>query len=381
MRITGISPFACGSPVTDWVFVRVDTDQPGLVGWGEASLPGKHAGVCGAVEDVSGLILGADPTDTEWCWQRIYRHAYWRGGPIQTSALSGIDVALWDIRGKLAGQPIHKLLGGPVRDRVRLYANCGLATEPEVFRTRVGDALALGYTAVKIYPLPATGPVAGPALLRQVVACCEAVRDELGPDRDFAVDCHGRMTAAVAVEVEAAIRHTHPLWLEEPVAPESPQALARCAEKFTIPIAVGERLFTRWAFRDLLEHQWAGILQPDVSNAGGITELAKIAQLAELYGVGFAPHNPNGPLQTWASLHLAAHAQAFAILEHRHEPPLQAFMRKIADAIVEVEADGHAALPAAAGLGTAIDEGALAAHPPQRFVHESFRSDGSIGDW
>src|SRR5690606_6959493 len=156
-----------------WTFVKVETDEPGLYGWGECTLPGKTFGVQGAIRDLEKLILGADPLNSEWCWQRMYRHSYWRGGPIQTSALSGIDTALWDIRGKAWGQPLYRLLGGAVRDKVKLYANIGLSTSPEEFRERAEVALAMGYRGIKAYPLPAVGPVEGPAAIRQVVACCE----------------------------------------------------------------------------------------------------------------------------------------------------------------------------------------------------------------
>ena len=221
---------------------------------------------------------------------------------------------------------------------MKLYANCGLSEDPDEFRRRVRHARSLGYRVVKFYPIPSVGPVEGPAVVRCVVACCEAVRDELGEEADFALDFHGRLSAGLAVAMEAAVRHTHPLWIEEPVLPETPKALGRLAEKFVIPIALGERLFTRFAFREILEGELASIIQPDVANAGGITEMIKIAALAETYGVGFAPHNPNGPVQSLASMHLAAALQPFAMLEHRHEH--HDFMEKLASCVPKVEADG-----------------------------------------
>ncbi|WP_316980442.1 enolase C-terminal domain-like protein [Shumkonia mesophila] len=376
MKIASIKPFPVQGPVSDLCYIKVETDE-GIVGYGECSLPGKPNGVAGAVRDLEPLLVGADPTDTEWCWQRVYRHSYWRGGPILTSALSGVDVALWDIRGKVAGLPVYKLLGGAVRTRVRLYANLGLSEDPNVFRSRVREAKALGYKTVKIYPLPPVGPVVDFKAVRGVVACCEAVRDELG-DMDFAVDFHAKLSWAGAIVMESAIRHTAPLWIEEPAAAESPQDLRRCVERFSTPIAVGERLFTRWGFRAILEEQLAGIIQPDVSNGGGITELWKIAAMAETYGVAFNPHNPNGPLQVLASLHLAASAQAFGMLEHRHED--HDVFAKISGPLVKVEADGCCGLPGGPGLGGAFfldgsDEPILGK------IHECFRPDGSIGDW
>jgi galactonate dehydratase len=379
MKIIALHPIGCWSPVTDWTYVKVETDEPGLVGWGECSLPTKTQGVQGAIKDLEKLIVGADPLDTEWCWQRMYRHSYWRGGPIQTAALSGIDMALWDIRGKVVSLPLYRLFGGAVRNRVRLYANLGLSTDPAVFRERARQAIALGYQVVKIYPLPAVSAIEGMQTIRQVVACCEAVREEIGNGCDFALDFHGRPSPGLAVQLEAAVRHTYPLWIEEPILPEIEHGLQRCAEKFQIPIATGERLFTRWGFRNLLEQELVSIIQPDVANAGGITEMLKIASLAELYGVAFNPHNPNGPLQCLASVHLAAHAQAFTHLEHRHEH--HAFMRQICTALPTVEADGCCGLPTGAGLGAEMNEAVLRAHPAQPWIPEAFRTDGSIADW
>jgi len=379
MKISALRCHTIHSPVTDWAFVKVETDEPGVYGWGECSLPTKPRGLHGAVADLEKLVLGANPLETEWCWQRMYRHGYWRGGPILTSAISGVDVALWDIRGKVLRHSVCEMLGGPVRRRMKLYANLGLSTSPDEFRSRAQEALALGYKVVKIYPLPAVGPVEGLATMRRIVACCEAVREEVGVERDFALDFHGRCTAGLAVQIEAAVRHTNPLWIEEPVASESADSLLRCAEKFVTPIAGGERLFTRWDFRTLLQKELVSIIQPDVSNAGGITEMWKLASLAEMYGVAFNPHNPNSPLQCLASPHLAAHAQAFGMLEHRHEH--HDFMARICSVVPKVDADGYCALPSGPGLGAEIDEEFLRANPSKDWIPESFRADGSIGDW
>lgn len=379
MKITAITPYIAYNGISDLVFVKVETDEPGLFGWGECSLPAKPQGVSGAVRDLEPLILGADPERTEWAWQRMYRHAYWRGGPIQTSALSGIDVALWDIRGKLAGKSVAALLGGPVRDKVKAYANLGLSLSPEEFRDRVAAAMDMGFKAVKIYPLPAVAMTEGLASIRQIVACCEAVRDALGDDMDYAIDMHGRPSASLSIAIEEAVRHTNPMWIEEPVPAESNAALERLAQHSKTPLAVGERMFTRWAFREVLENEWAGIIQPDVSNAGGISELVRIASLAEMYGVTFAPHNPNGPVQAAASLNLAAYAQNFSLLETRHTN--LEWTGKLSSYVPRVDADGYLAMPQGPGLGIEIDEGFLKSQTEGQWVPESFRSDGSIADW
>ena len=379
MKITAVKAYAVATPVTDWAYVKVETDEPGLFGWGECSLPGKPHGVCGAVRDLEKLVLGQDPLNSEFLWQRMYRHGYWRGGPIQTSAMSGIDVALWDIRGKFLKQPLHMLLGGAVRSKVKLYANLGLSTDPAEFRRRAEVSLAMGYRAVKIYPLPPVGSIEGPAVIRQVVACCEAVRDLLGSERDFAVDLHGRCSTALAGQIESAVRETGPLWLEEPVPAEQPQSLRRLAEKSIVSLAAGERLFTRWGFKQVLDDELLAIIQPDASNAGGVSEMTKLAAMAELHGVGFSPHNPNGPVQSLTSLHLAAHAPTGQWLEHRHEH--HEFMGKICPAFPQVGSDGYCMLPDRPGVGAEVDEAFLKSNPAVDWTPEVFRDDGSPGDW
>jgi galactonate dehydratase len=379
MKIAAIKAFPCASPVTDWCFVKVETDEPGVFGWGECSLPGKARTIQAALRDLEPLVLGADALNSEWCWQRMYRHQYWRGGPALTTAISGVDVALWDIRGKVWRQPLHRLLGGAVREKVRLYANLGLSTSPEEFQRRAGIALEMGYRAVKIYPLPPLGPIEGPAVVRSVAACCEAVRETLGDDSDFALDFHGRCTAGMAVRIEAAVRDTGPLWIEEPVPAEQPNSLRRVAEKAVIPLAAGERLFTRWGFRQLLEEELVSIIQPDVSNAGGISELMKLASLAELYGAGFGPHNPNGPFQSLTSLHLAACAPTGQWLEHRHEH--HDFMAKFCTDFPRVDAAGFCKPPDVPGIGAELDESFLKMNPPTPWIAEAFREDGTPSDW
>jgi galactonate dehydratase len=288
-------------------------------------------------------------------------------------------MALWDIKGKLAGRSVCELLGGPVRDRVKAYANLGLSTDPAEFRRRAREAMEMGYRNVKIYPLPNLAQIEGKRVINGLVACCEAVRDEIGDDCDFAIDMHGKPGASLAIVIEAAVRHTAPLWLEEPVPPEANAALERLAQHSQTPIAIGERLFTRWAFREVLENQWAGIIQPDCANAGGITEMAKLASLAEMYGVVFAPHNPNGPVQAAASLNLAAHAQAFTMLETRHTN--LEWTAKLSSYVPRIDAEGFLAMPAGPGLGVELDEAFLAANTTGHWIPEAFREDGSIADW
>ena len=379
MKIRSVTSYAVAGPLSDLCFVRVETDEPGLVGWGESSLPMKCRAVASAIEELAPFIIGMDALAIERCWQRMYRHSYWRGGPILTSSISGIDMALWDIRGKYFNVPVYQLLGGAVRDTISLYANIGLSEDPDVLRERAAAAKAAGYSRVKFYPLPPVAGIESTSIIDRVTECCEAVSEVMGRSGGFALDFHGRCSANLAVQIEAQVRHTHPLWIEEPTPPENHPALQRCAEKFEVPIAGGERLFTRWGFRELLEAKWLDVLQPDVANAGGISEMMRIASLAELYGVALAPHNPNGPVQCLASLHIAAAAPAFSMLEHRYD--MVKAMSVLGTVSPASNGEGSSLLPVGVGLGINLDEDYLRSHPAVPVIYESFRADGSIADW
>lgn len=379
MKIKEIKFYAIQSPVTDWAYVKVETDDPAIFGWGEATLPTKPRGVQGAVEDLRKLLVGRDPLEIRKNWEVMYRHSYWRGGPILTSAISGVDVALWDIMGKVLKKPIYQLLGGAVRDRVALYANLGLSNDPEIFRQRALHAKALGYRCVKIYPLPAIQAIEGPATIRQVVACCEAVREVMGEEGDFALDFHGRCSAIFAIQIEAALRETKPLWIEEPILPERLAEYSILRAHFKTPVTTGERLFTRWGFREIFDKQLVDIIQPDVSNAGGISEMVRIASAAEIYGITLNPHNPNSAYQGMTSLHLACHLPNFTALEHRHEH--HDFMRQYCSFVPVVEKDGSTSLPQGVGVGVDLDEEFLRKNPFTDWIPESWRKDGSVGDW
>ena len=379
MKITDIKAYSIESPVTDWTYVKVETDEPGLHGWGEATLPTKPRGVLGAVGDLKKLLVGRNPLEIRKNWEICYRHSYWRGGPIVTSALSGVDVALWDIFGKVQGRSVCDLLGGAVRDRIPVYANLGLSNDPEVFRQRANEAKALGYRLVKIYPLPAIHAIEASSTMRGIVACCEAVREVMGEEGDFALDFHGRCSAAFAIQVEEAVRPTRPMWIEEPLLPEITQDLALLRAHYKTPLATGERLFTRWGFRTICEQKLADIIQPDVSNAGGISEMVRIGSLAETFGITLNPHNPNSALQGATSLHLAMHIPNTTALEHRHEH--HDFMRKYCSIVPAVGADGCASAPIGTGIGVELDEEFLRKNPFTDWIPESWRNDGSVGDW
>ncbi|WP_237050724.1 galactonate dehydratase [Microvirga ossetica] len=366
--------------MSDLCFAKVETED-GVWGWGEGSLPGKAESVAAAIRELGTLVHGMDALEIARVWQRMVRHSYWKAGPILSSAVSAIDMALWDIKGKFYGAPVHNLLGGSVRDRVWLYANIGLCDDPYELRDRTRAAMSMGYNAVKFYPLPAVNSLEGPSAYRAVAACCEAVRDELGEDGVFCLDFHGRCSPSVAVQMEAAVRHTAPLWIEEPTAPEDVGALQRVQEKFQIAVATGERYNSRWQFREIFERRLADVVQPDASNCYGISEMHRIAAMAETYGVAYAPHNPNGPVQAQASLHLAAAAQNFVILEHRHD--VNDAFTAFASVSLKNRGDGWAEIPSSPGLGIELEEDALSRMPSATgdWIAESYRRDGSLGDW
>ncbi|MEQ1954634.1 enolase C-terminal domain-like protein [Mesorhizobium yinganensis] len=379
MEIESIEAHLHSGQFSELVFVLVRTDDPEIWGWGECTLPGKPYAVMGAVRDAARLVLGADMRSIRQIWERAYRHGYWRGGAVETSALSGIDIALWDIAAKIAGVPVHSLLGGAVRSSIRTYANCGLSTDPDELARRARAAVQTGARIVKFYPLPPTESQPATQLVSQVYDCCAAVREAIGPDVDFALDFHGRPQAHAAVAIERAVRDLKPLWIEEPVPVEDETALAEARRHFQTPMAVGERLYTRWQFKRVLELHLADIIQPDVGNAGGLSEMRVLADMAETSSVVFNPHSPNGLVHTAASLHASAIAQTFGALEFRPS-------RDREDGIYTHEADDMAAdgafpLPQRTGLGLGVRPDRLAFDPARVPVLSEWSSDGTPRDW
>lgn len=379
MRIEAIEALPHSGEYSDLVFVLVRTDDPDVVGWGECTLPGKPYAVMGAVRDVARLVLGAEVASIRQTWERAYRHGYWRGGAVETSAISGLDVALWDIAAKKAGMPVHTLLGGAVRQSVRTYANCGLSTDPHELARRARAAVEGGARIVKFYPLPSLGSQPPADLLGAVHDCCAAVREAIGPSVDFALDFHGRPQPHTAVALERAVRDLRPLWIEEPVPVEDENALIHVRRHFQTPIAVGERLYTRWQFSRILEQRLVDIIQPDVGNAGGLSEMRVIADMAETNSVVFNPHSPNGLIHTLASVHASAIAQTFGALEFRPS-------RDREDGIYTDEAErlsgaGMLAVPREAGLGLGVRPARLSFDPARVPVLSEWSEDGTPRDW
>lgn len=388
MRITAVSTLAVNAGRRNWLFVRVETDSPGLVGWGEATLECKTRAVAGQVEDLTPLLLNEDPLRVEHLWQVLFRQQYFKGGPVELSALSGIDQALWDISAKELGVPLWRLLGGRVRDSVRLYDHLGGGdstavygtSRPEEFAERARESVAAGFDAVKILAVPRTLPLDGAAPVRNAAAAMEAVREAVGDSVDVMVDFHGRTTPAMAIRYGLALAPYDPWFLEEPCQPELVEGLAEVARALPgIPLASGERLGTRFSFRPLFESGAIAVAQPDVCHSGGVSEVRRIAALAETYGVSVAPHNPLGPIATMVNLHLGASIPNFLIQEvMRADVPWRDEVVQGVPPIV----GGRAAVPEAPGIGIEVDEKAAARHPYQpEPQYRWFHDDGSVADW
>lgn len=387
MKITAIKTLVVNARMRNWVLVKVETDQPGLYGWGEATLEWKTKGVTGSVEDLSVLLIGEDPRRVEHIWQKMHRQYFWRGGIVTMTAMSGIDQALWDIKGKELGRPVCELLGGPVRDKLRLYDHLGggllediyQTEKPEVFAERILDSLEKGFTAVKCMPVPVAELIESPAVLHNTVRCVEAMRQAVGDKVDIMLDLHARTTAAAAIQFGRMLVDYNLYWYEEPCWPEHVDALVEVARALPFPIATGERLVGRWEFRELLEKRACAIVQPDVSHCGGISEARRIAAMAETYSIPVACHNPQGPVSTASSIHIGFATPNYLIQEVvRADVP---WRNDILTAPLDVTR-GYVPPPTAPGLGIDINEKEAAKYPFQPEVPmDCFHRDGSVADW
>ena len=357
MKITKLETFLVPPR---WLFLRVETDA-GVVGWGEPVLEGRAETVRAAVHELAELLDGADPLRIEDNWQTLTKGAFYRGGPILASAVAGIDQALWDIAGKVRGAPVHELLGGPVRDRVRMYGWIGGA-EPESIAESATRAVAGGFTAIKMLGCPGPlGLIDTPRQADLLVDRVAAVREVLGPDRDLAIDFHGRFSPPMARRALPLLEPFHPLFVEEPVLPEFGHLLPEIVAGTSVPIATGERLFSRAEFLPALQAGIA-VAQPDLSHAGGISEVRRIAVLAETFGASLAPHCPLGPLALASSLQVDLATPNFLIQEQAmgiEKDGGSEVLGDLVDASVFRMVEGHLVRPPGPGLGIDVDENAV----------------------
>lgn len=390
MKITGIRTLVVNAEMRNWVFVRVETDDPGLYGWGEATLEWKTRGVVGAVEDLAPLIVGRDPRDIEQLVRILKKHSFWRLGAIGMSAISGIELALWDILGKHLGVPVWRLLGGKVRERVRVYTHLGMGDMRAVYETldtaplldRAAEVVARGYSAFKVVFIPYSHYHAPLPAIDHVGRMMGDLRAAVGEGVEIMVDFHGRTaSAAAALSYVAALAPHRPMFVEEPVPPGETLALAEVRARGGVPIASGERLVERVEFEELFRHRAVDVAQPDICHCGGLLEAKKIAAMAEAAGVGLAPHNPLGPIAGVAALHFAVSTPAHMIQEEMVGAVPWYF--DVVDGPIRME-DGHWQVPDRPGLGVEIDENVAARHPfAPEVIHATHAvlDDGTIVDW
>lgn len=354
-----------------WIFLKIHTDA-GIVGLGEPLLEGRALTIQTAIKEVEPYLVGKDPRAVVHHWQAIYRHAFYRGGPLLTSALSGIDQALWDIKGKLLGVPVHELLGGPTRDRVRIY---GRASNAEDMKKRKAE----GYTIIKtgVAKKNTANIVENPAFIKYASDNFASLREAGGPEMDIAIDFHGAVPQQTSKVLIKELEQYQPFFVEEPCQAQNVDTLVDIARGTHIPIATGERIFTKWGFREILEKGAASIIQPDLCHAGGITEGRLIAGMAEAYYIPIAPHNPMGPISLATGLQLAASVPNFLVQEqvtlgegYLKEP-------------FKLQKDGTVMVPNKPGLGVELDEDALKDKIGHDWKNpESYNAlDGSVVDW
>ncbi|MBP2217956.1 galactonate dehydratase [Arthrobacter sp. CAN_C5] len=381
MRISRIETFLVPPR---WLFVRVETDS-GIVGWGEPVIEGRSETVRTAVEQLSELLIGADPLRIEDHWQVMTKGSFYRGGAILASAVAGLDQALWDIAGKSLGVPVHQLLGGHVRDRIRMYGWVG-GDEPAEVADSIAAQLEVGLTAVKMNASGRMSPLGSVAEIDAVVERVAAAREVLGPHRDVAVDFHGRFTLANTRRVAPLLEPLHPFFLEEPTVPENSHLIGGLASSTSIPIATGERLYNRQEFLPVLQAGIA-VAQPDLSHAGGITEVRKIATLAEIYDVQLAPHCPLGPLALAACLQVGFATTNFLIQEQSigiHYNQGAEVLDYVLDKTPLRFVDGHVERLTGPGLGIEIDEAAVRRVDKSGHAWRSpmwRHADGSYAEW
>jgi galactonate dehydratase len=392
MKITRIETFVCNARMRNWIFVKVVTDQDGLFGWGEGTLEWHTRSVLGAIEDLETLLIGEDPTRIEHLWQIMWRQHFWHGsGVSRSTAISAIDLALWDILGKVHGVPCHKLWGGPVRDYIRLYCHLGGGDMEAFYETPVdnakkfGDlaqkAVEEGFTAFKSMAVPPTMPLEGNQPINAAETCVAAMREAVGDNIDIMVDCHARPSPDMGLRFAKALEPYGLYFLEEPCWPENIQGMAAINAAVSTPIATGERMTHLAAFRDLFAAKGCGICQMDLTHCGGFSEARKIAALADAYRIAIAPHNPQGPVSTAASIEFGFSQPSYIICETVHgDVPWRE------DVVTEGFSVDKKTRTVTAntkpGLGVEINEEEVKKHPfQQELPQRVFYADGAVGDW
>lgn len=390
MKITAIRTWIVNAEMRNWVFVKVETDQPGLHGWGEATLEWKTRAVVGAIDDLAPLIIGRDPRDIEQAVRAMKKQSFWRLGAVAMTAISGIEIALWDILGKALDVPVWRLLGGKVRDKVGVYTHLGLGDMRAVYETLEVDPLVeraravveSGYRAFKAVFIPYTHFHAPLPEIEKVARLMDALRSAVGPEIEIMVDFHGRpASVGAALAYIDALASGRPMFVEEPLPPGDTAGLTAIAARTSVPVATGERLVERAEFTDLVTSRAVSVIQPDICHCGGLLEAKKIAAIADTFGIGIAPHNPLGPIAGVAALHFAVSTPNHVIQEEM-VGAVPWYFDVVKGPIRMI--DGFWQVPDAPGLGVEIDEAECARHPfAQEVIHtqHAVLADGTIVDW
>ena len=372
MQITDLRVFQTrgGMSNWNWTFVKLYTDAD-ITGVGESSLEIHDSVIAQALETFKDFLIGKDPFQIEYIWNSLYKQTFWYGQLITLTALSGIEQALWDIKGKALGVPIYEFFGGKLRDKVRSYPTDWILREseteialdetPESIAELAQKMVSKGFTAMKWDPFRNAGQVISKEEEEFAIASVKAVREAVGPSIDLLIECHGRFNMWSAIRMAQKLEPYDPFFYEEPIPPDNVDAMAKVQSSINIPVATGERLYTRWDYRPLLEKHAARIIQPDICHAGGFLEMKKIAAMAESYYVAVQPHNSNGPISTVASLILDACIPNFIIQEFLY-PHLEYFNEILTEPIVFE--NGYLHIPDGPGMGTDIREDVIEKRPP-----------------
>lgn len=379
MRITELSTFVVDGNWRNLVYVKVSTDA-GITGYGEATLETRESAVCACVKDLQRYVLGRDPFEIERIWNTMYRDGYWGAGPIASTAMGGIEMALWDIVGKKLGQPVYNLLGGRMRRRLKTYINgwyFGI-TDPDKLADRAGEMVERGFRAMKWDPFRISGREISKEDLQYAMEVVGKVRDRVGPGVDLLIEGHGRFSVRSAMEIAAALQGFNPFFFEEPVPAENYQALAKAGSKMSVPVAAGERLYSFYQAREFLNLQAAEVIQPDVIHAGGVLALKKIAAMAETWYVGVAPHCAGSLVQVAASAQVDATIPNFVIQENfGMDQERCPWLWQMIQGAPEIR-DGYLYLNERPGLGFEFDEAVAQAHPAKDLPVYSLYSKDSF---
>ncbi|MBW1860940.1 MAG: galactonate dehydratase [Deltaproteobacteria bacterium] len=379
MKITNIKTYIY-KPTWNWLFLKMETDE-GVYGWGEATTQAHDKDVEACIHNLADYLIGKDPRDIELHWSTMFRNSYWRPSFVISSAMSGLDMAMWDILGKTLGAPVHRLLGGPVRDRIKVYHNGwwfpAKSTDDYVWLAE-REVKEHGAKALKWDPFWGCDVfTSSDEDIRKVIDNVARVRKAVGDDVGLMLDCHSRLTTNGAIRFAHAVADYKPAWFEEPIPTDAAhEDLARVAASTDIPIVTGERVVTRWCFRDIFEKRAAATINPDPCHAGGISEMKKIGEMAHAYYVGFSPHSAGGPVMVAANLHVEACAPNFVIHEFFSiDPP---YYKEILKEPFPALKDECLELPERPGLGVDIDEEALSKRPYKYHDMSGFWDDPQV---